>query len=55
MFAEVCGRRLLSAVVAACEDLGHRQMLAVIGGRDNLASIGLHQACGLRRPAYCDP
>jgi L-amino acid N-acyltransferase YncA len=40
------GRRLVSAVVAACEDLGYRQMLAVIGGRDNLASIGLHQACG---------
>ncbi len=40
------GRRLLSAVVAGCEDLGYRQMIAVIGGSDNLASIRLHQACG---------
>jgi phosphinothricin acetyltransferase len=40
------GRRLLTAVVARCEDLGYRQMVAVIGGRDNLASISLHQACG---------
>ena len=40
------GRLLLGAVIQACEDLGKRQMIAVIGDSDNLASIGLHAALG---------
>jgi L-amino acid N-acyltransferase YncA len=40
------GKALLAAVIAACEPLGLRQMVAVIGGSDNAGSIGLHRACG---------
>ena len=43
------GRALLTAVIAACEPLGYRQMIAVIGGSDNSASIGLHTALGFER------
>jgi phosphinothricin acetyltransferase len=39
---------LLAAVIAACETLGYRQMVAVIGGSDNAASISLHTALGFR-------
>jgi phosphinothricin acetyltransferase len=40
------GRRLLEALVAACEPTGCRQLVAVIGDSANRASIGLHAACG---------
>jgi phosphinothricin acetyltransferase len=40
------GRLLLAAVIEACEQSGYRQMVAVIGGSDNAASIGLHSAMG---------
>jgi phosphinothricin acetyltransferase len=40
------GRLLLAELMARCEALGARQMLAVIGDSDNLASIGLHGALG---------
>ncbi len=40
------GRALLGAVIAACEALGKRQMIAVIGDSGNAASIGLHTALG---------
>jgi phosphinothricin acetyltransferase len=40
------GHRLLAAVISRCEVLGYRQMIAVIGGSDNAASIALHRACG---------
>jgi phosphinothricin acetyltransferase len=43
------GRALLAAVIAACETLGYRQMVAVIGGSDNAASISLHAALGFRQ------
>jgi L-amino acid N-acyltransferase YncA len=42
------GRTLLPALVAACEDAGCRQLLAIIGDSANVASIGLHAACGFR-------
>ena len=42
------GRALLAALIAACETLGYRQMVAVIGGSDNAASISLHAALGFR-------
>jgi phosphinothricin acetyltransferase len=43
------GRALLASVIAACIPLGYRQMVAVIGGSDNAASIGLHAALGFER------
>lgn len=40
------GRAVLSAVIAQCEALGVRQLVAVIGDSGNAASIGLHRALG---------
>jgi phosphinothricin acetyltransferase len=40
------GRRLLSPLVARCEALGARQLLAVIGDSQNAGSIALHAAAG---------
>lgn len=40
------GKRLLLALIDACERRGYRQMLAVIGDSANAASIELHRACG---------
>src|SRR5437660_10592922 len=42
------GCALLSAVIARCETGCWRQMIAVIGDSDNVASIGLHESLGLR-------
>ncbi len=42
------GRPLLTALVAACEALNLRQMVAVVGDSANLASIRLHERCGFR-------
>jgi L-amino acid N-acyltransferase YncA len=40
------GRALMTPLLARCEELGYRQMVAVIGGRETLASIRLHAALG---------
>ena len=40
------GRALLAELIARCEALGARQMLAVIGDSANAASIALHRAAG---------
>jgi len=40
------GRLLLAELLARCEALGARQMLALIGDAGNAASIGLHRALG---------
>lgn len=40
------GRALLSEVLKACEALGVRQVVAVIGDSANSASIGLHRSLG---------
>jgi L-amino acid N-acyltransferase YncA len=40
------GRATLAAVIAACEAMGLRQMVAVIGDSGNAASIGLHRSLG---------
>ena len=42
------GSALMRDVIAACERLGYRQMLAVIGDSANTASIGLHERLGFR-------
>lgn len=40
------GRALLARLIEDCTTLGFRQMVAVIGGTENLGSIGLHQGQG---------
>lgn len=40
------GKALLSALVKRCEQGPWRQMIAVIAGSDNAASIGLHRSLG---------
>src|SRR5260370_37009173 len=40
------GRALLEKVIARCSELGYRQMVAVIGGRETLGSIRLHERLG---------
>jgi len=40
------GKALLIALIEACEALGFRQMIAVIGDSDNASSIAVHSACG---------
>jgi phosphinothricin acetyltransferase len=42
------GKALLGAVIAECEAMGLRQMVAVIGDSGNAGSIGLHRACGFQ-------
>ena len=42
------GAALLDRLVGACEQWGARQMVAVIGGSDNLPSIRLHEKFGFR-------
>jgi len=43
------GRVVLTAVVEACEALGVRQLMAVIGDSQNAGSIGLHRALGFEQ------
>jgi L-amino acid N-acyltransferase YncA len=43
------GRAVLSAVIEACEALGIRQLMAVIGDTGNSGSIGLHKALGFEQ------
>ena len=40
------GKQLVAEVVAICERLGLRQLVAVIGDSANAASIGLHRSLG---------
>jgi phosphinothricin acetyltransferase len=40
------GKALLAPLIAACEAMGMRQMIAVIGDSENHASINLHKALG---------
>ena len=40
------GKALVSEVIAACEALGLRQLVAVIGDSGNAGSIGLHRSLG---------
>lgn len=40
------GRAVLAPMIAACEALGLRQIVAVIGDSGNAASIGLHASLG---------
>ncbi len=40
------GRALLEPLLARSAELGYRQMVAVIGGRETVPSIRLHEAVG---------
>jgi phosphinothricin acetyltransferase len=40
------GRLLLAELMARCEAVGIRQVLAVIGDSENAGSIAVHRACG---------
>ncbi|NET71200.1 MAG: N-acetyltransferase [Sphaerospermopsis sp. SIO1G2] len=40
------GKRLLSHLITCCQEKGYRQMLAVIVGGDNAASLTTHTQCG---------
>jgi phosphinothricin acetyltransferase len=42
------GGMLLGALIEACRERDYRQMIAVIGGSDNAASIRLHENFGFR-------
>jgi phosphinothricin acetyltransferase len=42
------GSGLLRQIIEACEVWGARQLIAVIGGSDNAASIALHAKLGFR-------
>ena len=43
------GKALVAEVIARCEALGLRQMVAVIGDSANAASIGLHRSLGFEQ------
>jgi len=43
------GRRLLRALIAECESRGLRQLVAVVAGSRNEASLRLHESLGFRR------
>jgi len=43
------GQALLSAVIQRCTEGGRRQMVAIIGNSENLASIRLHERLGFRK------
>ncbi len=43
------GRAVLSAIIAECEALGVRQLMAVIGDTGNAGSIGLHRSLGFEQ------
>lgn len=42
------GRAVLTAVIGACEAIGLRQLMAVIGDTGNAASLGLHRSLGFQ-------
>ena len=43
------GRRLLNELIRICQNAGYRQMLAVIAGHDNTASINFHESLGFEK------
>ena len=43
------GKAILAALIARCEQLGYRQLIAVIGDSSQAPSIGLHASLGFLR------
>jgi L-amino acid N-acyltransferase YncA len=46
LLAQGIGKALLGALIEACQGVGLRQMVAMIGDSENARSIALHQAMG---------
>lgn len=46
------GSKLLGELVERCTQLGYRQMVAVIGGGQNVASINLHKRHGFEQAGH---
>ncbi len=42
------GRALLKELIKICEEMGYRQMIAMIGDDEKASSIALHEACGFK-------
>jgi phosphinothricin acetyltransferase len=42
------GRRLLERLIEECRTAGYKQMLALIGDSQNVASIRVHERCGFQ-------
>jgi phosphinothricin acetyltransferase len=49
MLGRGVGAALLNELIRRCEDLGYRQLIALIGDSANVASVNLHAACGFLR------
>jgi L-amino acid N-acyltransferase YncA len=49
------GRKLLSALIEACERRGFRLMVAIIGDRASAGSIRLHEALGFSHVGTLEP
>jgi L-amino acid N-acyltransferase YncA len=49
MLGRGVGAALLIELIRCCEELGYRQLIAVIGDSAHVASINLHAACGFLR------
>jgi L-amino acid N-acyltransferase YncA len=49
MLGRGVGAALLNELIRRCEELGYRQLIAVIGDSAHVASINLHAACGFLR------
>ena len=43
------GKQLVAQVIEACEALGLRQLVAVVGDFGNAGSIGLHRSLGFKQ------
>jgi phosphinothricin acetyltransferase len=43
------GKSMVQALLAAAEEAGFRQMIAVIGDSENVGSIGVHTSLGFRK------
>jgi L-amino acid N-acyltransferase YncA len=48
------GRALLAELLARCEAVGIRKIMAIIGDSANLASVGLHEALGFEHVGKID-
>ncbi len=48
------GRALLAELLARCEAVGIRKIMAIIGDSANLASVGLHEALGFKHVGKID-
>ena len=52
-FGRGVGKAVLSEVLARCEAMGLRQVMAVIGDSGNAGSIGLHRSLGFEPAGIC--